>query len=83
MMMMIPMMEIQSCKSNDSQENPVRDHHTVSIVSRASCLIQYEPEVVIDSIEFRNVEASNAWYQELAKFELILRGIPTQSTDEQ
>ena len=50
MMMMIPMMEIESCKNNDSQENPVRDHHTVSIVPRASCLIQYEPGVVIDSI---------------------------------
>ena len=50
MMMMNPMMEIQSSKSNDSQENPVSVHHTVSIVSRASCLIQYEPEVVIDSL---------------------------------
>ena len=49
MIMMNPMMEIQSCKSNDSQENPVRVPHTVSIVSRASCLIQYEPERVIDS----------------------------------
>ena len=50
MIMMIPMMEIQSCKSNDSQENPVSDDHTVSIVYRASCLIQYEPEGVIDSL---------------------------------
>ena len=50
MIMMIPMMEIQSCKSNDSQENPVSDDHTVSIVSRASCLMQYEPEGVIDSL---------------------------------
>ena len=39
-MMMSPMMEIQSCKSNDSQENPVSVHHTVSMVSRASCLFQ-------------------------------------------
>ena len=50
MMIMNFMMEIQSCKSNDSQENPVRDHHTVSIVPRASLVIQYEPGVVIDSI---------------------------------
>ena len=47
---MIPMMEIQSCKSNDSQENAVSNYHTVSIVPRASCLIQYEPEGVIDSL---------------------------------
>ena len=50
MMMMNPMMEIQSSKSNDSQENPLSVNHTVSIVSRASCLIKYEPEVVIDSL---------------------------------
>ena len=50
MMMMNPMMEIQSCKSNDSRENPVSDDHTVSIVSRASCLMQYEPGGVIDSL---------------------------------
>ena len=47
---MNPMMEIQSCKSNDSEENPVSVHHTVSIVSRAPCLIQYEPEGVMGSL---------------------------------
>ena len=52
---MNPMKEIQSCKSNDSQENPVSVHHTVSIVFRASCLIQYEPEEVIDSLWSQNV----------------------------
>ena len=55
MMMMNPMTEIQSFKSDDSQENPVSVHHTVSIVSRASCLIQYEPEGVIDSLLSQNV----------------------------
>ena len=50
MMMMIPMMKKSNHVSNDSQESPVSVHDTVSIVSRASCLIQYGPEGVIDSL---------------------------------
>ena len=55
MMMMIPLMEINSCKCNDSQENPMFVLHTVSIVSRASCCIQYEPQGVTDSLLSQNV----------------------------
>ena len=49
MMMMNPMMEIQSLKVMIAKKTQCV-HHTVSIVSRASCLIQYEPEWVIDSL---------------------------------
>ena len=46
---MNPMMEIQSFKVMIAKKTQWV-HHTVSIVPRASCLIQYEPEGVIDSI---------------------------------
>ena len=49
MMMLNPVMEIQSFKVMIAKKTQCV-HHTVSIVPRASCLIQYEPEGVIDSL---------------------------------
>ena len=49
MMMMNPMMEIQSFKVMIAKKTQCV-HYTVSIVPRASCLVQYEPEGVIDSL---------------------------------